>query len=162
MKRQLRSFVLLLFFFLPLLASAQVPVQENPNHEQLLASSDPVLVANKRLVYDFWREVIEAGHLDLAEKYMAENYIQHNPNAATGRTGFIDFFSKFTKPKPIESRVKAPIVSIVAEGNLVILNFVREVADPKNPSIKYTTTWFDMLRIENGKLAEHWDSALRQ
>ena len=24
---------------------------------------------------------------------------------------------------------------------------------------KYTTTWFDMFRIENGKIAEHWDTA---
>jgi len=162
MKRQLRSFVLLISLLSPLLAAAQVPVKENLNQEQMLASSDPVLAANKRLVYDFWREVIEAGHLDLAEKYMAETYIQHNPNAATGRAGFIEFFSKFTKPKPIETRVTEPIVSIVAEGNLVILSFVQEVADPKKPSKKYTTTWFDMLRIENGKLAEHWDSALKE
>lgn len=26
---------------------------------------------------------------------------------------------------------------------------------------KYTTTWFDMFRIEEGKIAEHWDSALK-
>ena len=157
-----RSIVLLVSLFSPLLAEAQVPVKENTNQEQMLASSDPVLVANKRLVYDFWREVIEAGHLDLAEKYMAETYIQHNPNAATGRAGFIDYFSKFTKPKPIESHVRAHLISIVAEGDLVVLSFVREVPDPKDPSKKYTTTWFDMLRIENGKLAEHWDSALKQ
>jgi predicted SnoaL-like aldol condensation-catalyzing enzyme len=162
MKSMLRSFALSISLLLPLLAAAQVPVKENPNHEQMLASPDPVLAANKRLVYDFWREVLEAGHLDLAEKYMAETYIQHNPNAATGRAGFVDFFSKFTKPKSIEPRVKAHLISIVAEGDLIVLNFVREVPDPKDPSKKYTTTWFDMLRIENGKLAEHWDSALMQ
>ena len=162
MKKLCQNFALLLFLLSPLLAAAQVPVKENSNHEQLLASPDPVLAANKRLVYDFWREVIEAGHLELAENYMAADYIQHNPSAATGRAGFIDFFAKYTKPKPIESRVKAPLISIVAEGNLVILNFVREIPYPNNPSQKYTTTWFDMLRIENGKLAEHWDSALKQ
>jgi predicted SnoaL-like aldol condensation-catalyzing enzyme len=162
MKGLTRSIVLLVSLLLPVLAAAQVPVKENTNQQQMLASSDPVLAANKRLVYDFWREVIEAGHLDLAEKYMAESYIQHNPNAATGRAGFIEFFSKFTKPTPVLSRVKAPLVSIVAEGDLVVLNFVQEVPDPRDPSKKYTTTWFDMLRIENGKLAEHWDSALKQ
>lgn len=162
MKGLTRSFVLLVSLLSPMLAAAQVPVKENTNQEKMLASSDPVLAANKRLVYDFWREVIEAGHLDLAEKYMAESYIQHNPNAATGRAGFIEFFSKFTKPIPVSSRVKAPLVSIVAEGDLVVLSFVQEVPDPKDPAKKYTTTWFDMLRIENGKLAEHWDSALKQ
>jgi len=27
---------------------------------------------------------------------------------------------------------------------------------------KYTTTWFDMFRIEGGKIAEHWDAAPKQ
>ena len=44
---------------------------------------------------------------------------------------------------------------------VVPASFVREVAEPKDTSKKYTTTWFDMLRIENGKIAEHWDPATR-
>ena len=60
---------------------------------------------------------------------------------------------------PIAPAVKAPLVSIVAEGDMVVLSFVRELADPKDPAKKYTTTWFDMFRIENGKVAEHWDGA---
>jgi predicted SnoaL-like aldol condensation-catalyzing enzyme len=35
-------------------------------------------------------------------------------------------------------------------------------ADPKLAAKKSTTTWFDMLRIENGKIAEHRDCAPRQ
>jgi predicted SnoaL-like aldol condensation-catalyzing enzyme len=146
----------------PLLAHAQVPVQANANHEQLLASADARLAANKRLVYDFWREVFEGGHMELADKYMAESYIQHNPNVPTGRAAFVGFFSKVAKPKPIEPRVKAPLVAITAEGDLVILSFVREAADPKDATKKYTTTWFDMFRIEGGKIAEHWDAAPKQ
>ena len=138
---------------------AQVPVLANTNHAQMLASPDPKLAANKRIVYDFWREVFEGRHMDLAEKYMAEGYIQHNPNVPTGRAAFIDFFSKLSGPKPIEAQVKAPLVALVAEGDLVVLTFVRELPDPKDPTKKYTTTWFDMFRIENGKIAEHWDGA---
>jgi len=138
---------------------AQVPVQAATDHEKLLASTDPQLAANKRLVYDFWREVFEGGHMELADKYMAESYIQHNPNVATGRAAFIAFFSKIAKPKAIEAKVKAPLVSIVAEGDYVILSFVREFADPADSTKKYTTTWFDMFRIEGGKIAEHWDGA---
>src|SRR5688500_16914082 len=33
--------------------------------------------ANLKLVSDWWREVIQAGHTELAEKYMAPDYIQH-------------------------------------------------------------------------------------
>lgn len=141
---------------------AQVPVQANPNHEQLLASADPRLAANKKLVYDFYREVFEGGHMELAEKYLAESYIQHNPTVPTGRARFVDLFSKFVKPKTIEAKMKAPVVSIVAEGNLVVISFAQEHKDPADSSKKYTTTWFDMFRIENGKLAEHWDGMQKQ
>jgi predicted SnoaL-like aldol condensation-catalyzing enzyme len=143
-------------------AGAQLPVRANPDHERLLASTDPKLAANKRLVYDFWREVFEAGHMELAEKYMAESYIQHNPNVPTGRAAFVEFFAKFKKPKAIEARVAAPLVAIVAEGDLVVLAFAREVADPQDAAKKYSTTWFDMFRIEGGKIAEHWDPAQKQ
>jgi len=143
-------------------ARAQIPVQASLNHEELLASVDPRLAANKRLVYDFYREVFEGGHMELAEKYLAESYIQHNPTVPTGRAAFVEFFSKFAKPKTIEARMKAPVVSIVAEGDRVVLSFVREYNEPADATKKYTTTWFDMFRIEAGKIAEHWDGAQKK
>ena len=141
---------------------AQVPVSANPNQEQMLAGGDAKVLANKRLVYDFWREVFEGGHMELAEKYMSESYVQHNPNVPTGRAAFVEFFSKIAKPKAIEPKIKAPLVAIVGEGDLVILAFAREHTDPKDSTRKYTTTWFDMFRIENGRIAEHWDPAMKQ
>ncbi len=45
---------------------------------------------------------------------------------------------------------------------MVVLSFVREGPDPKDPTKKYTTTWFDMFRLEGGKIAEHWDGAQKQ
>jgi predicted SnoaL-like aldol condensation-catalyzing enzyme len=145
-----------------LAALAALVVALTADQERLLASPDPRLAANKRLVYDFWREVFEGGHMELAEKYMAESYIQHNPNVPTGRAAFVEFFQKFRKPAPIEARIKAPVVAIVAEGDLVVLSFARENTDPKDATRKYTTTWFDMFRLEGGKIAEHWDPAPKQ
>lgn len=140
---------------------AQVPSSANPDHEQLLASADPQLAANKRLVYDFWRTVFEGGQVDQTPKFLAEGYIQHNPRVPTGRAAFVEFLQKFSKPKPVETRVKAPLVSIVAERDLVVLAFVSEQPDPKSPGTTYKTTWFDMFRIENGRIAEHWDPATK-
>jgi predicted SnoaL-like aldol condensation-catalyzing enzyme len=161
-KRILARLGYLSLLVLPLCGQAQEAVQANLDHEKLLASTDARAAANKRLVYDFWREVFEAGHLELAEKYLTEGYIQHNPNVPTGRAAFVTFFSKLKQPGPIEPRVKAPLVAIVADGDMVVLSFVQENGDPKDVSTRYTTTWFDMFRITDGKIAEHWDAARRQ
>ena len=111
-------------------AHAQVPVTPNPDQESMLRSADPQLAKNKRFVYDFWREVFEAAHMDLAPGYMAEGYIQHNPRVPTGRQAFIDFFTKVRKPAPIDARVKAPLVAMMAEGDLVVMAFAREHPEP--------------------------------
>ena len=163
MTRLLRYVVLALAAMAVADGHAQMAVVSQADQEQMLASPDPHLAANKRLVYDFWREVFEGGHMELADKYMAEGYIQHNPNVPSGRAAFVAFFSKNIAPQPIEPRVRAPLVAIVAEGNLVVLVFVRELlADPKDPTQKYATTWFDMFRVEGGKIVEHWDPAIKR
>jgi len=108
-----------------------------------------------------WREFLEGGHMELAEKYLAEDYMQHNPLAATGRKAVVEFFSRFSKPKEIVDTIKTSVVSIVAEKDLVVISFARELTDPKDNTKKYTTTWFDMFRVENGKIAEHWDCAVK-
>ena len=136
---------------------AQLPVKPLASQNELLKSNNQTLAQNKKLVYDMWREFLEGGHLELAEKYFAEDYMQHNPNAATGRKALVEFFSRFSKPQPIADTIKSVVVAIVAEGDLVMLSFVREMDDPADKSKKYTTTWFDLFRIENGKIAEHWD-----
>jgi len=143
-------------------ARAQVPVTAAPDKAALLASPDPKLAANKRLVYDFWRSVLEGGHMELADKYLAEGYIQHNPNVPSGRAAFVEFFSKMSGPRTIEDRIKAPVVAMLAEGDYVLLAFAREYPEPKDTTRRYTTTWFDLFRIENGRIAEHWDGATKQ
>ncbi len=140
--------------------SAALPVVPAPDQAALLQSKDRKLAANKKLCYDFFRVVLRARHLDEAEKYMKDDYIQHNPNADTGIVGFKAFFTKLGAPQPIQDTVPG-LVAIQAEGNFVTLSFVRELPDPKNKDQKYTTTWFDMFRVDNGKIAEHWDVATK-
>ena len=84
----LARFALVVATALPAAAFAQVAVTAAADQEKLLASTDPRAAANKRLVYDFWREVFEGAHMEFADKYMAESYIQHNPNVPTGRAFF--------------------------------------------------------------------------
>ena len=51
-------------------AHAQIPVAPNPDHEVMLRSANPQLAKNKRFVYDFWREVFEAAHMDVAPGFI--------------------------------------------------------------------------------------------
>jgi predicted SnoaL-like aldol condensation-catalyzing enzyme len=139
-------------------AFAQVKVTPAADQATLLKSSDAKLAQNKKLVYDFWRTLLEARQVDQADKYMAEDYVQHNPNVPTGRKAFVDFFSTLPKQE-LKPTIQRPLVAIVAEGDLVTLAFVDEQPDPRDKTKKYTTTWFDMFRVKDGKIAEHWDSA---
>src|SRR5690606_21576714 len=58
-----------------------VPPVVSQDHPALLSSADPRLAANKKLVYDMYRVVLQAGRHDRAHEFIAEDYIQHNPNA---------------------------------------------------------------------------------
>ncbi len=140
---------------------AALPVEPAKNQAELLKSKDRKLAANKKLCYDFFRVILRARHLDEADKYMTVDYIQHNPNADTGMKGFKEFFSRMGGPQPVQDTVPG-LVAIQAEGDYVTLSFVREYDHPKEKGKKYTTTWFDMFRIVNGKIVEHWDSAMMQ
>ena len=99
----------------------------------------------------------------MADKYLTERYIQHNPNAASGRAGVVKFFTEVmkVKPTPIPEKMTTKVVSVTAEGDLVVVAYVREMKDPKDPSKSYSTTWFDMWRFKDGKADEHWDPAAR-
>jgi predicted SnoaL-like aldol condensation-catalyzing enzyme len=125
----------------------------------LLASPDPQLAANKKLVWDMWRTFLQGGDINAADKYLAPEYHQHNPNAETGLEGVKAYFraagAKATEPKDYIER----LVTIVAERDLVTLALVREGVDKDGKP--YTTTWFDMFRIANGKIVEHWDTATK-
>jgi hypothetical protein len=82
----------LVLFAAPVFAA--LPVVPTPDQAALLKSKDPKLAANKKIAYDFFRVVLRGRHLDQAEKYMRDDYIQHNPNADTGIVGFKAYFSK--------------------------------------------------------------------
>ncbi len=137
---------------------AQVPPVAAVDQQAMLKSDDPKLARNKQLVFDFWRIVYEGGHLDQAPKYMAEGYIQHNPNVPSGRKAFVELFSKERKPLSVGPRARMPIISIIAERDIVMVSTVRKVRDRQKPDHVYNITWFDVFRIDDqGLIAEHWD-----
>ena len=141
--------------------AADVPqtiVSTAEGQQALLASPDPQIAANKKLVYDAYRTVVIGGHAELVERYFTPGYIQHNPNVASGRDALAGFLRGSRPARPVEPTIVLPLVSIVAERDMVMLVFRRSEKDDQG---SYATSWFDLFRIENGKIAEHWDPALR-
>jgi predicted SnoaL-like aldol condensation-catalyzing enzyme len=137
---------------------AQVPPTGVDNQAALLASPDPKLAANKRLVYDMYRVLIQGGHTELAARYFTEGYIQHNPNVPSGRDALVKFMRESRPVRPIAPNITFPLIAIVAEGDMVVVATVTYGQDPQDAAKKYATTHFDMYRIEGGKIAEHWDN----
>ena len=142
-------------------ARAQEPVTGAPDAEALFTSSDPTLHRNKQAAYHIQRDLLEAGHWELADRWLTERYIQHNPNAKSGRAGVVAFFTQVLKvqPKPIPAKLSQKVVAVIAEGDYVTIVTPRTLKDPKDPAKSYTTSWFDMWRFVGGKADEHWDGA---
>lgn len=140
---------------------AQEPVRAAPDPDALFTDPDPQLHRNKQAAYKIVKELLEAGHWDRADRYITERYIQHNPLAASGRDAVVKYFTEVAKakPEPIPEKMQSKVVAVVAQGDLVVVSFVRELPHPNDPSKTYTTTWFDMWRFVDGKADEHWDPA---
>jgi predicted SnoaL-like aldol condensation-catalyzing enzyme len=116
---------------------------------------------NLKMVLDWWREVIVAHHVELAPKYQAEDYIQHNPNIATGRAAFVEFFGGLGPPQTIQPTLAHPPVKAFGKGDYVVLIWEHEAKDPADASKTYKYNGFDVLRIQKGKIQEHWDDAMK-
>jgi predicted SnoaL-like aldol condensation-catalyzing enzyme len=160
MKKTLLASMLVAACWLP--ALAQESVRATPNADALFTSPDPKLHANKQVAYHIVKDLLEANRWELADRYIAKDYIQHNPNARNGLDAVVYFFTQVLKvqPKPIPEKLGFPVSEVMAEGDLVTVIYPRRVKDPKHPNGSYSTAWFDTWRIKDGKAVEHWDPAL--
>src|SRR5215471_5920086 len=161
-----RSIVRTIHGTIAILLLSALPLSAESINPTTKVQTAPMTAQEKKnldMVMTWWREVLYAGHFELAPKYQAEDYIQHNPNANTGRAGFIEYFTKIGR-KPMNPMPKVlpaenvPVVSC-ARGDYLSPIFEHEEKDPRNPANTYHYNSFDILRIQNGKVQEHWYSA---
>jgi predicted SnoaL-like aldol condensation-catalyzing enzyme len=61
-----------------------------------------------------------------------------------------------TAPMTAQEKKNLEMVMNGAKGDFVWLIFEHEDKDPRNPANTYHYNSFDVLRIENGKVQEHW------
>jgi predicted SnoaL-like aldol condensation-catalyzing enzyme len=145
----------------PLLADAQAPVVPTADQLALLKSPNATLAHNKRLVFDYFREVLDAGHADLVKKYLSATFLQHDPNMTNSRDEFAALVrARRPEPLPIQATLRQPLVAIVAERDLVVMVFLKSAEVPGHPEQHYTTTTAEIYRIANHQIVEHWDHQL--
>ncbi|MBX5204045.1 SnoaL-like domain-containing protein [Rhizobium sp. NZLR1] len=106
--------------------------------------------ANKKLVKNFVSDILVAGKMGkLAGYFDGENYIQHNPQIADGLSGL---------GAALQAMAKAGVTMkydrvhhVLGEGNFVLTVSEGSFAGKH-------TSFYDLFRVENGKIAEHWDA----
>ncbi|WP_436899514.1 nuclear transport factor 2 family protein [Acinetobacter gyllenbergii] len=105
---------------------------------------------NKKIVVDFYEGVFLKHQVkQYADRYIGDQYIQHNPNVPDGKAPFVNFFSQKFSNNP---QAKNVVKKAIAEGDLVVLH----VHSTENDSDRGRAI-IDIFRVENGKIVEHWD-----
>ncbi|WP_421702523.1 nuclear transport factor 2 family protein [Aliiroseovarius sp.] len=107
-----------------------------------MSPTETVLAAVTALFVDFDPEA--------AGKLMKEDYIQHNPAVPTGAAPILGFL-----PALKESGLSPTVHRVISEGDLVVLHVTYENAQAFGAE---TQVAFDIFRVEDGKVAEHWDN----
>ncbi len=107
---------------------------------------------NRKLVERFVREVLVGGNYSRIALYFdGDNYVQHNPMIGDGLSAFGAATAKMAKDGIVMSFSR--LHKVIAEGNFVLT--ITEGKFGKDGGVP--TSYYDLFRIESGKIAEHWD-----
>jgi predicted SnoaL-like aldol condensation-catalyzing enzyme len=101
---------------------------------------------NKALVLEAFDTLFNKRDYDAATRFWSDSYIQHSAHIEPGRDGLFNLI----RSTPVTLRYEHQL--IVAEGDYVIVH--GRFTGHGGP-----VAWIaaDVVRIENGRLAEHWD-----
>lgn len=104
---------------------------------------------NKAIVENFVKDILMGQNPDKFTSYFnGDNYIQHNPYIADGLSGLGKALEEWAKQGITMQYDKLHLT--VAQGNFVLVVSEGQLAGKH-------TSFYDLFRVENGKIAEHWD-----
>lgn len=104
---------------------------------------------NKEVIRKFYQEFFNDHIVESADKYVREDYIQHNPGVDQGRESLKSAFAgKFVSDPDFRLDIKM----MIAEKDMVAV-YLKNVDAEGNTKCRVV----DMYRLEDGMLAEHWD-----
>ena len=106
-------------------------------------------MTTKELIEAFYQEFFNDHDISAADKYVREDYIQHNPGVAQGRESLKTAFGEKFVTEPT---FHLNIVHIIADDDMAAV-YLKNVDPQGNTKCRVV----DIYRIEEGKLAEHWD-----
>lgn len=130
------------------------PLKPNPSGHTMidgptLASDLDKTDDNKDLVKAFMDDLLSGRREKFHRYFDGDNYIQHNPLIADNLTGLFTGLEQLAK-QGLAVKLTG-VHQILGEGNLVLVVF--EGSFGGKPS-----AYYDLYRIKNGKIAEHWDT----
>ena len=108
--------------------------------------SETIEKKNKALVLEAFDTLFNRRDYAAAEEFWSPEYIQHSAHIPPGRDGLFNLI----KASPPSLRYEHGL--IVAEGDFVIVH-----GRYSNTGLPVNWIVADVVRIENGVLAEHWD-----
>ena len=118
-------------------------------------ANDKETARNKTIVRDFYTTVLIGRDVDAAPRFLRPDYIQHNPQVPTGLQGFMETFrARFAQPLP--SDYKRELLNVIGENDMVVV-YVRQTWTGRDGQ-HHQALGFDMFRVQDGKIAEHWDA----
>ena len=104
---------------------------------------------NRKLVESFLYDVMQGNHPENTPDYFdGDAYIQHNTGIADGLSGLGAALAALAE-QGIQM-IYTTVHQVLAQGNFVLA--VSEGTFGGAP-----TAYYDLWRVENGKIAEHWD-----
>lgn len=105
--------------------------------------------ANKALVASFLDDVLVHGRMEkMAANFNGDAYIQHNPQIPDGVSGLRGAFETMSRQGISVAFTK--VHKILGEGNFVL-------AVSEGTFAGKNVAFYDLFRIQGGKIAEHWD-----
>lgn len=104
---------------------------------------------NKQLALTAYQRIFGDQDLNAIDEYMSKDFIQHNPAIADGPDGVRTLVQMLALQGVPKQQIE--FKHILAEGDIVFLHSRYEMAGKE-------WRFVDLYRIENGKLAEHWDA----
>lgn len=116
-------------------APASAGISKKPNAQKAIAFLD--MVFNQKKVKEGF------------DKYVGDQYIQHNPIAADGKDAAVEVLSKFMQMVPTWSYT---FKHAYVDGDIAIVHsLVKAKPEDRGNAV------IDIFRFEKGKVVEHWD-----